>query len=357
MAKDKPQGEDGSLGLALAVVASSTAPLLLLDGDFRIVAASASFCQTFQMEAADTIGRTVFELSRGEWEIPQLHSLLEATLSGAAQIEAYEMDLRAGGELRRLVLKARRLSYGEDQAERLLLTIFDVTDARASDKHKDDLVREKTILLQEVQHRVANSLQIISSVILQSARRVQSAESRGHLREAHERVMSVAEVQRQLAASTLSDVHLEDYFGQLCRSLGASMISDHDQIVLEVVADDSWVPATISVSLGLIVTELVINALKHAFPGGRKGRIVVGYHADAAGWTLSVADNGVGIPTDPDSARGGLGTNIVLALATQLDAKVTTAAAHPGTRISVVGAAPMAQSPETARPPEKVPAP
>lgn len=356
MAEDQPQSRDGSLSLALAVVASSTAPLLLLDGDCRIVAASASFCQTFQMEAADTVGRTVFELSRGEWEIPQLHSLLEATLSGAAEIETYEMDLRAGSGLRRLVLKAQRLSYGADQAERLLLTILDVTDARASDKHKDDLVREKTILLQEVQHRVANSLQIISSVILQSARRVQSVESRGHLREAHERVMSVAEVQRQLAASTLGDVHLADYFGQLCRSLGASMISDRHQVVLDVDADDSWVPATISVSLGLIVTELVINALKHAFPGRRKGRIVVAYRTDGPKWTLSVADNGAGIPTDPDSAHGGLGTNIVIALATQLKAKVTASAAHPGTRISIVGAAPAAQSPETSRPPEQIPA-
>ena len=72
------------------------------------------------------------------------------------------------------------------------LAVADVTAARAADKLKDDLLREKAILLQEVQHRVANSLQIIASVLLQSARKVQSEETRGHLKDAHNRVMSVA---------------------------------------------------------------------------------------------------------------------------------------------------------------------
>src|SRR3546814_2575945 len=89
---------------------------------------------------------------------------------------------------------------------RLLLSISDVTDARSSEKLKDDLLREKAILLQELQHRVANSLQIIASVLMQSARRVQSEEVRGHLHDAHSRVMSIASLQQQLAASSLGDV-------------------------------------------------------------------------------------------------------------------------------------------------------
>src|SRR3546814_9951846 len=96
---------------------------------------------------------------------------------------------------------------------------------------------------------------------MQSARRVQSEEVRGHLHDAHSRVMSIASLQQQLAASSLGDVELRSYFTQLCESLSASMIHDHDRVSIAVTADGSAVHADISVSLGLIVTELVINAL------------------------------------------------------------------------------------------------
>jgi two-component sensor histidine kinase len=100
--------------------------------------------------------------------------------------------------------------------------------------------------------------------------------------------------------------------------------------------DDSVTSADVSVSLGLIVTELVINALKHAFPGDRSGRIKVGYHSSGVDWTLSVIDNGVGMPTGPDAAKAGLGTNIVHALTQQLQALVEIGDAKPGTAVSVV---------------------
>jgi len=150
--------------------------------------------------------------------------------------------------------------------------------------------------------------------------------------------MSVASLQQQLAASQLGDVALRPYFTALCESIGASMIRDHNQLSLEVRADDSITTADTSVSLGLIVTELVINALKHAFPQDRKGKILVDYQAHNANWTLSVEDDGIGMPTAPDSAKAGLGTSIVQALAKQLGATITLVAANPGTKVSIVHA-------------------
>ena len=318
MATNAPPPSDLTLSLAMAIVDSSSAPLLLLDGKLNVVGASGSFCLAFDIDPDAVSGRPIFDLGAGEWNVPQLRSLLEVTLSGATDIEAYELTLKSARQGdRQLVLKALKLDYGHAETPRLLLTVFDVTDARIAERHKDDLLREKAILLQEVQHRVANSLQIISSVILQGARRAHSEETKAYLREANERVMSVADVQRQLAASTLGDVKLKTYFDQLCRSLAASMIRDHHQVTLETDVDASSVGADASVSLGLIVTELVINALKHAFPGRRHGRIVVGYRSEGAAWTLSVADNGAGMPQDAPSARSGLGTSIVQALSNQ----------------------------------------
>ncbi|MGD0143427.1 MAG: sensor histidine kinase [Rhizomicrobium sp.] len=336
MAPQTTAHSDVSLNLALAVIASSTAPLLLLNGDLTLIAASHSFCRAFQIDPGSVPDCPLRKLGAGEWDMPQLNTLLLAAASGFAEIEGYEVDLiRAGRENRRLVLNAEKLEYGNETNVRLLVAVSDVTDARIAEKLKDDLLKEKAVLLQELQHRVANSLQIIASVLMQSARKVQSDETRTHLFDAHQRVMSVAALQQQLATSSASDVELRPYFTALCNSIGASMIRDHNQLSLDVSVDDSTSAADVSVSLGLIVTELVINALKHAFPGDRNGKIKVGYHSHGPNWALSVTDNGIGMPADAADAKPGLGTSIVQALAKQLQAHIEVGNAQPGTAVTV----------------------
>jgi two-component sensor histidine kinase len=331
------QFSDLILGLPSAIVAASNVPLLLLDHNLAVIAASTTFCNAFQLDPASVSGRQMSELGAGEWSAPQLQSLLTATISGDAQIGAYEFELKRPNQPpRRLVINAKRVEYGDAASVVLLVTVADVTDARIAEKTKDDLLREKAILLQELQHRVANSLQIIASVLLQNARTVQSEETRSHLKDAHQRVMSVAAIQQQLATSTLGQVELRPYFDKLCKSIGASMIRDHNLLTLEVSVDESTCSADMSISLGLIVTELVINALKHAFPGHRSGKIVVAYRSVGPDWTLSVSDNGVGMPTDSASAKPGLGTSIVDALANQLKARVQRVSANPGYSVSII---------------------
>ncbi len=255
-------------------------------------------------------------------------------------VNDYEIDLQTPSGVRRLCINARVIDYVEAERKLLLVAITDITDARARDLERDDLVREKGVLLQELQHRVANSLQIVASVLMQSARKTQSEELRGHLKDAHLRVLSVAEVQKQLAVSSLDDVALRPYLQQLCASIGASMIYDHDQLAITVEVDTRCVAPETSVSLGLIVTELVINALKHAFPDQRHGVIDVTYRADSKGWTLAVSDDGIGMPSGANgSATAGLGTTIVLALSKQLHARIDVTDNDPGTRVAVSKAA------------------
>lgn len=324
----------------MALIISSQAPVVLLDGALDVVAASASFYRNFGIDCPGPgPGRTSFtRLGQGEWNVPQLLLLLGQIATGSPEVEAYELDLCRAGEVpRRLVLSAHKLDY--EGEPRIVLSIADVTAARLADKLKDDLLHEKQLLMQELQHRVANSLQIIASVLLQSARKVNSEETRSHLSDAHNRVMSVATLQKQLATTQSGEVGLRGYFTELCKSISASMIASTSQLTLTATVDDSTVDARVSVSLGLIVTELVINALKHAFPGDRRtGHISVAFHKAGAGWTLQVEDDGIGFPTDAAQARPGLGTGIVEALARQLGAHVTISQANPGTRVIVAHA-------------------
>jgi two-component sensor histidine kinase len=327
---------DLDLGLALAVISTSDAPLLLLDGELAILVASRSFCRAFKCDPTTVGGQPMATIGAGEWNVPQLDSLLRATAAGFAEVQAYEMTLQQGADNpRRLVINAHKLEDAEGGDVRLLLSVADVTDARRSEKQKDDLLREKAILLQELQHRVANSLQIIASILMQSARRVQSEETRGHLQNAHSRVMSIAALQQQLATSQLGRVALRAYLTNLCRSIAASMIPDPALLSLETEIDDSTVEADVSISLGLIVTELVINSLKHAYPDERGGKIRVGYHASETEWALNVSDDGVGMPSASPDTKGGLGTSIVKALAQQLEAAIIVFDAKPGTVVTV----------------------
>ena len=337
MVEPMPLPNETVTSLAAALVESSKAPLLLLDDDVVVIGASASFCNTFNLDPLTIANRKLAELGTGEWDVPQLNSLLSATIAGAAEIDAYEMDLvREGKATCRLILSAHKLDYFDAGRVRVVLAATDVTAERLAEKQKDDLVREKHVLLQELQHRVANSLQIIASVLMQSARRVQSEETRLHLQDAHSRVMSIATLQKQLAVTQLKSVGLRRYFADLCQSISASMIADPKGLILEAIVDDTETTSDVSVSMGLIVTELVINAIKHAFPDQTAGgKILVSFTEDQGAWLLSVADNGTGMPVGKKRGKPGLGTGIVEALSKQLDASVTVLDCKPGTRVEI----------------------
>ena len=222
-----------------------------------------------------------------------------------------------------------------------MLGIEDVTGKRALEREKDELLRQKNILLDEIQHRVTNSLQIIASIILLKAKSVDSEETRRHLQEAHSRVISVAAVQQHLHASAaIGSMEMRPYLTRLCEALSNSMIGEDQPVILKVIGEGGTATCRSAESLGLIVTELVINSLKYAFKGGGKGgQIIVSYETSGTDWKLSVADNGVGKPDGVFAQlKSGLGTGIVKALATQLEAQVETVSGSQGTTVSITHA-------------------
>jgi two-component sensor histidine kinase len=334
---------DDALTLTRALIARSAIPLLLFDGEPRVVCASRSFYGAFDLRPSEVDGRVLAEIGQGEWDIPQVRLLLEHARLGGLSMGAYETELmRPGRSSRRLVVNAESVLPHDAEGAVLLLTFDDVTDSRRDAKanvalllKKDDMVKERDVLLQEMQHRVANSLQIIASVLLLKARTVKSEETKLHLRDAHDRVMSVAAIQKHLETN-LTDVEIDGYLVKLCESLASSMIRESRPLGLYVEAQETTISSQEAVSLGLIVTELVINALKHAFPDSRAGRILVEYKVQGTGWTLSVSDDGVGRPPTETDAKVGLGTSIVEAIGHQLGARVVVTDASPGTRVSLI---------------------
>jgi two-component sensor histidine kinase len=328
--------------LAQGIVDTVREPVLVLDEELRVIAASRSFYLAFKVSAEDTEGRLLYALGDGQWDIPKLRVLLENIIPEHGVMEGYEVEHEFPdlGQ-RTMCLNARQVFYKGGANRTILLGIEDITERRILEREKEELLRQKGVLLEELQHRVANSLQIIASILLLKARAVQSQETRLHLEDAHQRVLSVAAVQKQLYASEATgSVEIAPYLVKLCASLATSMIGDSRPISVKVVGGGGSASSRQAESLGLIVTELVMNALKHAFPEVKaEGQIIVAYDMAGTNWKLSVSDDGIGKP-DGVFAQGksGLGTGIVKALSQQLDAQVDTSAGPLGTTVSITHA-------------------
>ena len=222
--------------LARAIVDTVRDPLLVLDQELRIVAASRSFHQIFQIIDQDIPGRLIYEIEGGQWNIPELRTILETVAKDHATVKGYEVDRdfpRVGRRI--MLLDARKVFYAEAGHTTTLLAFEDVTDRRAIEGKVQELLREKDLLLQEMQHRVANSLQIIASILLMKARTVQSEETRLQLEDAHQRVLSMAAVQRHLQVTGRgAPIVIGTYLTKLCETLAHSMIGERRPIYLTV---------------------------------------------------------------------------------------------------------------------------
>jgi two-component sensor histidine kinase len=325
--------------LAGAIVDAVREPLILLDRDLRVVTASRSFYELFAIDPAAAEGRRFTELRGGAWNIPGFRELLEAAVPDRLAIDAYEIEHDFNGLGRRIMLlNMRHVADAQNPEAVLLIAIEDVTVRRDTEALREELLRNKETLLLEIQHRVANSLQIIASILLLKMRAVTSEETRIHLRDAHQRVMAVATVQEQLRESVVGDrIEVGPYLSRLCGGLAASMIDQGRKLTVCALATGSTAISSDAVSFGLIVTELVINSLKHGFPDGREGAIAVEFAGSDGSWRLSVSDDGVGRKVQPGANKHvGLGTSIVEALARQLKARVEISENSPGTRVTLV---------------------
>ena len=283
-----------------------------------------------QGEPEDTQGRLLYTLGDGQWDIPKLRVLLEKIIPENGVMEGYEVE-HEFPDLghRTMCLNARQVFYEEGADTTILLGMEDVTERLVLEREKDDLLRQKDVLLEEMEHRIANSLQIIASIILMKARAVNSEETRLHLQDAHKRVMSVAAVQKQLHAS------------------GATGSVEIVALSLKVVRDSC------NLDDRRHAADLVESGRRRRqchIPSGREsrldrdrtrhecsetriprrkigGQIIVAYEVAGTNWKLSVSDNGIGKPDGVFAQpKTGLGTGIVKALAQQLNAQVETLA-------------------------------
>jgi len=332
--------------LALAIVDTLPEPFLVLDDTLHLLAGSRCFYEVFGENAANAHGRCLFDLSDGQWDIPGLRQLLATVAPQRTAVEGFEFE-QTFAHLGKRTIQLNALPIRDDHGESrmVLLAIKDITERRVAEQekqrlleHTEDLLDQQRTLLREMQHRIANSLQIIASILLLKAGAVSSEETKNELRAAHQRVMSVAVVQGHLSASDgIEQIEMGPYLTKLSSCLAASMVGPKQHIDIAVAATEGALPTSHAVSIGLIVTELIINAIKYAFPQRHvSARIRVTFEMAKSDWKLTVADNGVGRNAEDElKTSTGLGTALIGALAKQLKAQITETSSTQGLTVAV----------------------
>ena len=196
-----------------------------------------------------------------------------------------------------------------------------------------EALEQKTALLHEVDHRVKNNLQLISSLLLLQNRRVTDPALKASLKGMLGRVNAIATVHRRLFQS--EDVERFDV-SAFIRDMVADLMGSagRDDVRIELDLERVDIPAAKAAPLALVVNELLTNALRHGFPEGRGGRIFVGVRRENGEFRIEIADDGVGL--DKDTRPTGFGLTIVQLLCQQLKARHEMLDAEPGVRVVVL---------------------
>jgi two-component sensor histidine kinase len=271
-------------------------------------------------------------------QLPEAPPVIYLTASAEASVAV--AALRAGaadyvvkdvsGDFRTLLLHALGSAFAAATTRRAKETAE--AEVRAARDRFKALAEERALLMREVNHRVANSLAFVVSLLRLHAFRAQRPEVSAALSDAEARIHAVVRVHRHLYTSDdIRSVSLDLYLKALIEDLRQSIEESGAEFTLD--ADPVEIDPDRAVAAGVLVTELVINAKKHAYPAD-KGQIRVGLRAiNAHSAELSVEDDGIGSANGALSAPEGLGTMIIQAMGAKLGGNIVVDLSHQGTRV------------------------
>jgi PAS domain S-box-containing protein len=319
----------------LDVVETIREGLLVLEPDLTIRFANRSFCQTFAVTREETIGSKLYELGNGQWDIPKLRAALDTIIAGRKTIEAFEVDQLFPSIGRRvMMLNARKVYRPGNKIRQILLAIEDVTERVKLEREHVIAHQRIAMLMQELTHRVKNSLQSIAAMVIIEARSHKSGEGKAALERVSHRIDALGQLYSKLSKSdTVEAVDAATYLDELCRDLVASVQGD-TSIVLKTDIESELIPTDQAIPIGLIVNELVTNAVKYAFPNETKGTVMVTLKRVPGELRLTVADDGKGV--DPGRADSGLGGRLVEGFAQQLGGQVERESGSQGTTVRLI---------------------
>lgn len=264
----------------------------------------------------------------------------DGLLKGAAQKRSTAREYRvapAGGDVRWVQSSGAYVRLA-DGSERLIGALFDITARRRHDEEREAALTQQQVLLRELNHRIKNNLQMVTSVLQLQASRLRDAEAREQFRRAVDRVQTIGDLHAQLGFDGgLGRIDFGEYLQQLSDKLRNSVLAERG-VELRCRTVDCSLDLDRAVPLGLVVNELVTNSIKHAFRQDRDGVISISLERDGEDLVLAVGDTGQGRPADAP-AGSGMGTRLIEGLSRQVGATIETRAGPGVTTVVRIPAA------------------
>ncbi len=265
-----------------------------------------------------------------------LHAVLEQAFTEHLPYQVEYRILTASGQSRWILERGR---WGLDtQARTCYLdgVITDITDFKRFEEKTMTSLAEKEVLLREVHHRVKNNLNVVHSMLEMHARQFTDPQLRESLLDSQRRLQVMALIHEQLYRSEqLSQIRFSDYVQTLVDNFFSMMDAATSRVQIVLDSDPISISLELAIPLGLIVNELLTNALKHAFPDQRSGKVTIGFKNEQSRICLSVCDDGIGLPNSFQSmSQSSLGLRLIAILVDQLDAHLSVAS-PPGTQFHI----------------------
>jgi PAS domain S-box-containing protein len=242
--------------------------------------------------------------------------LLGALLENGKEIE-YEFRAVVGDRIVWIYDRSTLVRDAEGRPAYMTGACLDVTAHRQIEEERNVANEKYRLLLRELHHRVTNHLQMITTMLRMQTAQLTDRTARDAFETAIQRIHTLAELHGRLYRDEGFDgIEMAGYLGDICDGLRGAVLPP--RIELQCLATPLKLTIDQAVPLGLIVSELVTNAAKYAFPGERPGRIGIRLQADGNAAILSVADDGVGLPSTAENLQTGLGLGMVRGLAQQI---------------------------------------
>jgi len=276
-------------------------------------------------EEGSLLGQSAAVLYTNDKEYERVGRELYAgiTESGIGQVET--RWIRKDGTIFDCILAACYLNP-IDPSGGQIVTVDDITARKQAQDKLTASLKEKEVLLKEIHHRVKNNLQVVSSLLNLQSQHITDKDSLAMFQESQNRVRSMALIHEKLYTSEdLSHIDIASYIHSLTHQLITTYRTASSRVSMNIAITDIFLTITTAIPCGLIINELVTNALKHAFPQERDGTITVSMTpSNKDSLILTVSDTGIGFPKEIDFRNTTtLGMQLVTSLAQQLEGTIT----------------------------------
>lgn len=320
---------DRAAKIAQSVADTVRDPFVILDQNLCINTASRNFVRLFGDSEANVLGRRIDELKQGQWDVAALTMLLKNVVVDETVFENFLIEDEFPDLGHRVFkLSARKIYEPDNRIINLLLAFEDVTESTNANRNKD-------MMAEELAHRIKNSLAIISAFVSFELRQAAGPCVAGY-QDIRSRINAVGNLYDVIArSSAFGPVDMPAYLGGIVASLRSSLLGEGSKIKIALDVEPFTVSADDALPIGLLVNELVTNAVKHAFPDN-EGNIFLGFRKRDGEFTLSVEDDGVGLDGSERTAGSSfMGTRFVDAFVVQVGGTLARASDAGGTIITV----------------------